>query len=99
MQRRAGRVAGGEERTDLVIGLACSGRSDSASPPCPWGHGCERGQQNATPRAHTTGSELPYGSAQEPHILRMNDTTCCWWPGCGEQGKKRHQGWQWGYLA
>lgn len=88
MQRRAGRVAGGEERTDLVTGLACSGRSDSASLPCPQRRGCERGWQNAAARAQATGSELPYGPAQEPRILRMDDTTCCWWPGCGGQGKK-----------
>lgn len=43
------------------------------------GHGRERLHWNILPRVHFTGTDLPYGPAQEPHILKMIDRTCCCW--------------------
>lgn len=88
MKRPAGRAGRPEERREQSWsqGRHAGGCSDSAAPPLQ-GHGCERLQQKAAPRQHTSGTDLSYSLAHGPHVLRMTGVAAA---GCGRQGKERY---------
>lgn len=78
MQRRAGQEARGEERTDLVTGWhAVDGLTAAPAlrPPQPGPRPRAPAGERST-RAPAISCDLPYGPAQEPHILRMKNRTC-----------------------